>query len=57
MSDKKMRKHLKSHTRAQLVALGRQKSEVPYQELLGMTKDALVEVLVQIKGVLKPEAA
>lgn len=54
---KQLRKQLVDLERRQLVALGKQKTNVPYRELLNTPKDQLVELLVPVKGVLKPEAA
>lgn len=55
----KQRKHLKKQlevlTRAQLVALAVQKEVMPYQIALGHTKEALVEALIVVESVLKPE--
>ena len=57
----KKRKHLKGQlnalTRAQLISLAVQKEVMPYQIALGLTKEALVENLVAVDGVLKPEQA
>ena len=48
---------LSALTRAQLVALAVQKEVLPYQIALGQTKEALVESLIVVDGVLKPEVA
>ena len=53
---KKMRKCLLTLTRAQLVALGAQKTEIAYKSLLTMSPAELVEVLVNVDDVLKPVA-
>jgi hypothetical protein len=54
---KKMRKYLLTLSRAQLVALGKQKTDVPYQTLLSMDVETLADTLIVVDGVLKPEAA
>lgn len=54
----KKRKHLKSQfadlTQPQLVALAVQKEVMPYAVAKGQTKEALVEALIVVEGVLKP---
>jgi hypothetical protein len=56
----KKRKQLKSQLRelttAQLVALATQKTETPYKELLSLDPESLIDLLVEVEGVLKPEA-
>ena len=53
---KNLRKTLAALTKQQLVALGKQKTDAPYQELLAASTDELVEFLLTVDGVLKPEA-
>lgn len=59
--NKKQRKHLKGQlealTRPQLVALATQKTEMPFKAICGMSVEALVNTLIDVKSVLKPEAA
>lgn len=59
--NKKQRKHLKGQleelTRPQLVALATQKTELPFKDICGMSVEALVNTLIDVKSVLKPEAA
>jgi hypothetical protein len=56
----KKRKQLKSQLRdlttAQLVALATQKTATPYKELLSLDPESLIDLLVEVEGVLKPEA-
>jgi len=53
---KNLKVQLNALTKAQLVALAVQKDVMPYQIALGQTKEALVESLIVVEGVLKPEA-
>lgn len=57
----KERKHLMSQfeplTRAQLIALATQKEVMPYQVARVQSKEALIESLIVVEGVLKPEQA
>lgn len=58
MSDvKKVRKHLSTLTRAQLIALAVQKTGLPYQDALQCSKEELVTGLEGVEGVLKPVQA
>jgi hypothetical protein len=52
-----LRSQLRELSRAQLVALGRQRTMIPFPTLLEMTNDALVERLVQVEDALVPRAA
>jgi len=58
---KKKRKHFRDQiealTKAQLVALAVQKEVMPFLIAKGRTKEALVESLIAVEGVLKPEQA
>lgn len=54
---KQLKKSLASLERRQLVALGKQKTETSFQTLLGMSSEELVELLLPVEKVLKPEAA
>jgi hypothetical protein len=38
------------------VALATQKTETPYKELLSLDPESLIDLLVEVEGVLKPEA-
>ena len=49
--------NLNKLTRPQLIALGKQKTDIPYQELLFSSKDLLVTRLAEVKNVLAPEEA
>ena len=51
---KKMRKHLSTFTRAHLVALAQQRTEMRYQEILKSDNETLINALANITGVLKP---
>jgi hypothetical protein len=57
----KKRKNLKIQlnalTKAQLIALAVQKEVLPYLIALGQTKESLVETLLPVEGVLKPQEA
>lgn len=53
---KQLKTQLRALTRAQLVALGKQKTDAPYSDLLAADKDELVDFLLTVDGVLKPEA-
>ena len=52
---KQLRKQLDALEHRQLVALGKQKTDVSYQTLLKTSKEDLVDVLITVDGVLKPE--
>jgi hypothetical protein len=52
-----LRSQLRELSRAQLVALGRQRTMIPFPTLLEMSNDALVERLVQVEDALVPRAA
>ncbi len=52
---RKLKTKLDALSRQQLIALAVQKEALPYQIALGQTKDKLVETLVTVNGVLKPE--
>lgn len=54
---KQLKDQLKALTRAQLVALGKQKTETPYSDLLDADKETLVDYLLTVDGILKPVAA
>lgn len=43
--------------RAQLVALGKQKTETPYRELLAKSNGELIELLAGVENVLVPVQA
>lgn len=46
-----MKTKLRECTRPQLIALGVQKTEIPYLELLSMDKDTLVNRLSEVKNI------
>lgn len=52
---KQLCKQLNALEHQQLVALGSQKTNVPFQTLLKTSKEDLVEILITVDGVLKPE--
>jgi hypothetical protein len=54
---KKMRKHLVTFTRAQLVALGCQRTDLTFQSLLDLDKEELVNTLAGVPDVLSPVQA
>jgi hypothetical protein len=54
---KRQRNHLRSLSRAQLVALSVQKEVLPYRIAQGLTKERLVELMSDVEGVLKPVEA
>ena len=54
---KQLKHQLEKLSRAQLVSLATQKEAMPYIIAKGQTKEALVEALVVVEGVLKPEQA
>lgn len=53
---KNLKHQLEKLSRAQLIALATQKEVMPYTIAVGQTKEALVDGLVVVEGVLKPEA-
>ena len=54
---KQLKQQLSGLHRVQLVALAKQKTDTPYSELRILAKEALVEMLLPVEGVLKPQQA
>lgn len=54
---KKLKGHLESLSRKQLIALATQKKVLPYRLAVTETHEALVAKLIDVEGVLKPVAA
>ena len=53
MANKK-RKHFLALTRPQLIALAVQKKAMPYRDILAMTNEELIALMVDIEDVLTP---
>ncbi|MHC4371202.1 MAG: hypothetical protein ACYSW8_26620 [Planctomycetota bacterium] len=54
---KKVRTQLERLTRAQLVALAVQKTDVPYQTIMTRSSALLVQDLIEVENILKPVQA
>jgi len=53
----KVKKHLKTLTDAQLVAIASQKGVLTVSSAEGLDRDILIGVLVHVKGILRPAPA